>query len=109
MAKTFENDAPAMLEFRKNVIKELVNEKIFRLTERNPEPAAPIPQFRFNRENFHYPIARDNLLACKVHVQRVDTQYSCEILWGPYVSCFRRYHTMADYLFGDANRIEKTE
>lgn len=50
MAKTFENDAPAILEFRKNVIKELVNEETSRLSERSSEPAAPIPQFRFNRE-----------------------------------------------------------
>ena len=54
--------------------KELVNGKTFRLTERNSEPAAPIPQFYFNQEHLHYPIPHDNRLVCKVHVQRVDTQ-----------------------------------
>ena len=53
MAKSFGNDAPAMLEFRKNVVKKLLNANIFQLTEGNPGPAAPIPQFRFNREHFH--------------------------------------------------------
>lgn len=45
MVKSFGNVAPAMLEFRKNVVKEFVNGKIFQLTEGNPGPAAPIPQF----------------------------------------------------------------
>ena len=79
MAKSFGNDAPAMLEFRRNVVKELVNGKTFWLTEGNQVPAAPILQFRFNREYFHYPIADNRRLACKVHIQRVDTNYSCAV------------------------------
>ena len=74
MGKSFGNDAPAMLEFRKNVVKELVNGKTFRLTAGNSEPASPIPQLYFNQEHLHYPIPHDNRLVCKVHVQRVDTQ-----------------------------------
>ena len=103
MAKSFGNDAPAMLEFRKNVVKELVNGKTFRLTQGNPVPAAPIPQFRFNREYFHYPIANNSWLACKVHIQRVDTNYSCAVCGVSMCPhpCFYRYHTMVDYLFND--------
>lgn len=106
MAKSFGNDAPAMLEFRRNVIKELVNGKTFRLTEGNPVPAAPIPQFRFNREYFHYPIANNSRLACKVHIQRVDTNYSCAVCGVSMCPhpCFYRYHTMVDYLFNDESR-----
>ena len=106
MGKSFGNDAPAMLEFRKNVVKELVNGKTFRLTEGNSEPAAPIPQFRFNREHFHHSIPHDNQLVCKVHVQRVDTHYSCAICGVSKCPdpCFHRYHTMVDYLFNDESR-----
>ena len=43
MAKSFGNVAPAMLELRKSVVKELVNGKIFWLTEGNPGPVAPSP------------------------------------------------------------------
>ena len=74
--------------------KELVNGKTFRLTEGNSEPAAPIRQFRFNREHFHYPVPHDNQLVCKVHVQRVDTHYSCAICGVSICPdpCFHRYH-----------------
>lgn len=41
--------------------------------------SCPHPSVSFQPRNFHYPIARDDLLACEVHVLRVDTQYSCEI------------------------------
>lgn len=106
MAKSFGNDAPAIVEFRKNVVKQLVNGKTFRLTEGTPGPAAPIPQFHFNREHFHYPIAHDKRLVCKIHIQRVDTHYSCAVC--SVSMCpdprFHRYHTMVDYLFNDESR-----
>ena len=105
MAKSF-GDAPNMLQFRKNVVEELVNGRTFRLTERNPEPAPPIPHFRFNRDHFHYPISHDNRLARKVHIQRVDTQYTCAICGVRMCPdpCFMRYHTMVNYHFNDDNR-----
>lgn len=105
MAKSFRN-APKMLAFRKAVVEQLVNGRTFRLTERDPEPAAPIPHFRFNRDHFHYPTAHSNRLACKVHIQRVDTQYSCAVCgvrMCPH-PCFMRYHTMEDYYFNDESR-----
>ena len=105
MAKSFRN-APKMLQFRKAVVEQLVNGRTFRLTEQNPEPAVPIPHFRFNRDHFHYPISNNSRLACKVHIQRVDTQYSC-VICGVRMCpnpCFMRYHTMVDYYFNDVRR-----
>ena len=78
MAKSFRN-APKMLQFRKAVVEQLVNGRTFHLTEQNAEPVAPIPHFRFNRDNFHCPISNNSRLACKVHIQWIDTQYSCAI------------------------------
>ncbi|PFX34730.1 PiggyBac transposable element-derived protein 1 [Stylophora pistillata] len=105
MAKSFRN-APKMLQFRKAVVEQLVDDRTFRLTDRDPEPAAPIPHFRFNRDYFYHPISNGNRLACKVHIQRVDTQYSCAVC-GVHMCpdpCFMRYHTMVDYHFNDESR-----
>lgn len=105
MAKSFRN-APKMLQFRKAVVEQLVNGRTFRLTEQNAEPVAPITHFRFNRDHFHYPISNNSRLACKVPIQRVDTQHSCAIC-GVHMCpdpCFLRYHTMVDYKFNDVSK-----
>ena len=105
MAKSFRN-APKMLQFKKAVVEQLVNGRTFRLTEQNPEPAVPIPHFHFNRNHFHYPISNNSRLACKVRIQRVDTQYSCAICGVRMCPdpCFMRYHTMVDYYLNDVSR-----
>lgn len=104
MTKSFRN-APNMLEFRKNVVEELVNGRTFWLTERHLEPA-PIPHFSFNQDHFHYPIAHNNRNPCKVHIQRGDTKYTCAICGVRMCPdpCFIRYHTMVDYHFNDVSR-----
>ena len=106
MAKSF-RDAPKMLQLRKAVLEQLVDGKTFRLTDRNPESTAPIPHFHLNQDYFHYPISNSNRLACKVHIQRVDTQYSCAVC-GVHTCpdpCFMRYHTMVDNHFNHKSRL----
>ena len=105
MTKSF-RDALKMLHFRKAVVKQQVDGRTFRLTDRNPEPAAPIPHFCFNRDHFHYRISNDNRLACKVHNQRVETKYSCAVCGVCMCPdpCLMRYHTMVDYHFNDESR-----
>ena len=105
MTKSF-SDAPKMLQFRKAVVEQLVDGRTFRLTDRNPEPAAPIPHFCFNRDYFRHPISNGNSLACKVHIQWVDTPYSCAVCGVCMCPdpCFMRYHTMVEYHFNDESR-----
>jgi len=68
-----------MLQFGKAVVEKLENGRTFCLMEKNPEPATPITYFHFNQNHLHYPISNNSRLTCKVHIQRVDTQYSCAI------------------------------
>ena len=99
-------DAPTMLQFRLNLIEQLVNGRTFRQTERWAQSLEPIPHFCLTRDHFHYPIALGSRLKCKVHIQRVDTQYAravCGVSTCP-DPCFHCYHTMIDYLFNDENR-----
>ena len=105
MTKSFRY-APKMLQFRKAVVEQPVDGRTFQLTDRNPEPAAPIPHFCFNRDQFHGPISNGNRLACKVHIQRVDTQFSCAVCGVRMCPdpCFMRYHTMVEYHFNDESR-----
>ena len=38
-----------------------------------------IPDVRFNRDHFHYPVINDTRSTCKVHLQKVKTINSCAI------------------------------
>ena len=95
-----------MLQFRQNLIKKLVNGKSFRLTEKASPPVEPIPHFRLTQDHFHYPISHETRRACKVHVQRVDTNYTCAVCGVSMCPhpCFHHYHTMVDYLFNDESK-----
>ena len=72
-------DVPIMLQFRLNLIEQLTKGRTFHRTERYGQSLEPIPHFRPTRDHFHYPIALESRLKCKVHIQRVDTQYACAV------------------------------
>jgi len=101
-------DAPSMLQFRLNLVEQLANARTFRRTERCAQSLEPIPHFHLIRDHFHYPIAIESRLKCKVHIQRVDTQYACAVSGVSICPdfCFHYYHTMIDYLLvkGMANQ-----
>ena len=56
----------------------------------------PTPEIRFTQERFQRS-------TCKVHLQHIDTFYSC-VVCGVSIClelCFLRYHTLKDYYFND--------
>lgn len=65
-----------------------------------------IPDVRFNRDHFHYPVINDTRSTCKVHLQKVKTIYSCAICGVRLcpVPCFERYHTLQNYVYRDESR-----
>ena len=65
-----------------------------------------IPDVRFNRDHFHYPVINDTPSTCKVQLQKVKTIYSCAICGVRLcpVPCFERYHTLQNYVYGDESR-----
>lgn len=63
-----------------------------------------IPDVRFNRDHFHYPVINDTRSTCKVHLQKVKTIYSCAICGVRLcpVPCFERYHTLQNYVYDES-------
>jgi len=94
------------LEFRMQLISGLVQGKCFRKDTGLVQTPVPIPDIRFNRDHFHYPVSNETRSTCKVHVQKVKTIYSCAICGVRMCPepCFQRYHTMQDYFFEDESR-----
>ena len=93
----------ASLEFRKSVIKALVQGKCFRRDTGLPQILVPIPDIRFNRDHFHHLVSQETRSTCKVHIQEVKTMYSCAacgVRMCP-EPCFRRYHTLSNYYYDD--------
>lgn len=93
------------LEFRKSLIKALVEGKCFRRdTGLYPIPAT-IPHIRFNSDHFHNLIIHGTRSTCKVHIQQLKASYTCAICGVKMCPepCFLRYHTLQDYYF-DENR-----
>ena len=65
------------LDFRKSLISDLIEGKSFRRdTQMRPPPTSEI---RFNQEHFHHLVINDKRSTCKVHLQCVDTFYSCAV------------------------------
>jgi len=92
------------LEFRRSLISELIQHKSFRKDARSPQ--TPIPQIRFNQDHFHHLVSHSTRSTCKVHLQRVDTIYSCSVCGVRMCPepCFRRYHTLRNFHFNDEDR-----
>lgn len=90
--------------FRKSVVKALVEGKCFRRDAGLPQIPVAIPEIRFNRDHFHHLISHDTRSTCKVYIQEVKTTYTCAICGVRMCiePCFKRYHTMQDYYFDDS-------
>ena len=94
------------LQFRKELVSTLVQGKCFRRDAGfMPTPVA-LPDIRFNRDHFHYPVSNDTRSTCKVHIQNVKTIYSCAICGVRMCPepCFQRYHTLQHYYYDDESR-----
>ena len=91
------------LEFRKSVLKALVEGKCFRRDTGLQQIPVAIPDIRFSRDHFHHLISHDTRSTCKVHTQEVKTVYTCAICGVRMCAepCFKRYHTMNTYYFDD--------
>ena len=92
------------LQFRRSLIDELTQQQKFRKNTRSPQ--SPIPQIRFNQEHFHHLVSHNTRCTCKVHLQRVDTSFSCAICRVRMCQelCFQRYHTLRDYHYNNEER-----
>lgn len=94
------------LDFRMCLITELVKGNCFRKDTGPPQIPVAIPDIRFNQDHFHHLVGHNTRSTCKVHLQRLDSLYSCavcEVRMCP-EPCFQRYHTLKDFLFGDERR-----
>lgn len=83
------------LDFRKSVLKALVEGKCFRRDTGLHQISVAIPHIRFNRDHFHHLISHDTRSTCWVHIQEVKTIYTCAVCGIRMCPepCFQRYHT----------------
>ena len=87
------------------------NEQVNRLQRgeslfRQRANATQLPDIRFSRVQFHYPVKTDTQRKCKVHLQRVETVYEfavCQVRMCP-APCFHCYHMLQQYVFDDPER-----
>ena len=103
-SKSPDHASTTSFNFRKSVVKALVEGKCFRRDAGLPQIPVAIPEIRFNRDHFHHLISHDTRSTCKVHIQEVKTTYTCAICGVRMCiePCFKRYHTMQDYYFDDS-------
>ena len=94
-----------LVKFKENLVRELIGGNSFRRNNFSGGNVA-VQDVRFDRQQFHHPVATDTHRNCKIHIQRVETVYECSVCQvrmcsGP---CFERYHTLHSYLFDDPSR-----
>ena len=108
-AHTLERKSPnhitrTALDFRKSLISDLIEGNSFRMdTQVRPQPT---PEAPFNKEHRHHLVRNDKRFTCKVHLQHVDTFYSCAVC-GVHMClepCFLRYQTLRVYHSNDEDR-----
>ena len=93
-------------DFKELLVEQLIGGNSFRRDTLSPNVPEHVPDVRFNREHFHYPVKTATHRNCKVHIQRVETVYECgicQVRMCP-APCFERYHTLQQYLFDDPER-----
>ena len=93
-------------DFKELLVEQLIGGNSFRWDTLSRNVPEHIPDVRFNREHFHYPVKTATHRNCKVHIQRVETVYECgicQVRMCP-APCFERYHTLQQYLFDDPER-----
>ncbi|XP_068754290.1 piggyBac transposable element-derived protein 4-like [Montipora capricornis] len=94
------------LQFRKELVSTLVQGKCFRRDAGFMQTPVALPDIRFNRDHFHYPVSNDTRSTCKVHIQNVKTIYSCAICGVRMCPepCFQMYHTLQHYYYDGESR-----
>ena len=101
--KSPDHTSISSLEFRKSVLKALIEGKCFRRDTGLCQIPVAIPHIRFNRDCFRHLISHDTRCTCKVLIQEVKTIYTsavCGVRMCP-EPCFQMYHTFHDYYFDD--------
>ena len=86
-------------DFRRKLVSQLIEGRCFRRDTGSHRIPIPLPNTPFNRDHFHHLVINDTRSACKVHLQKVKTVYSCAtcgVRMCP-EPCFKRYHTLEDY------------
>ena len=66
-------------DFKELLVEQLIGGNSFRRDTLSPNVPEHVPDVRFNREHFHYPVKTATHRNCKVHIQRVETVYECGI------------------------------
>ena len=103
-SKSPDHASMTSFNFRKSVVKALVEGKCFRRDARLPQIPVAIPEIRFNRDHFHYLISHETRSTCKVHIQEVKPSYTCAICG--VIMCIEpsltKFHTMHDNYFDDS-------
>lgn len=87
-------ESSADASFLPELIKKLIGGQVYRKRQ-NSNNSLP-PEGRFNLSLGHFPVLLPARSHCKVHMQRVDTQYACSVCYitmCPYPS-FERFHTL---------------
>ena len=62
-------------DFKELLVEQLIGGNSFRRDTLSPNVPEHVPDVRFNREHFHYPVKTATHRNCKVHIQRVETVY----------------------------------
>lgn len=94
-----------IIKFKENLVQELIGGDSFQRNNFSGGNVA-VQDVRFDRQQFHHPVATDTHSNCKIHIQRVETVYECsvcQVCMCP-APCFGRYHTLQSYLFDDPSR-----
>ena len=87
--------------FRWELIQKLIGGSVYRRKQQNNRSLPD--EGRFNLSLGHFPVSMPTRSHCKVHMQRVDTQYVCSVChirMCP-APCFQRFHTLENYFYDD--------
>lgn len=93
--------AQRMLPFRQELIKKLIGGRVYRRKQQNNRSLPD--EGRFNFSLGHFLVSMPTRSYCKVHMQRVDTQYACSVCYIGMcpAPCFERFHTLENYYYDD--------
>ncbi|XP_003727691.1 piggyBac transposable element-derived protein 4-like [Strongylocentrotus purpuratus] len=100
------NTKVKLRDFRERLSTSLIAGRTYRKT---PSPPPHDNVVRFNRTLNHAPKKMETASTCKIHLQRVDTIYTCsvcEVRMCP-DPCFSRYHYMDKFAYNDPERQHK--
>ena len=96
--------ARLMLPFRRELITKVIGGLVYRRQQQSNQSLPD--ERRFDLSLGHFPVLMPTRSHCKVHMQRVDTQYACSVCYIRMcpAPCFQRFHTLEDYYYDDEDR-----